>query len=135
MPPIDDQGPSYEVGFGKPPKQTRYRKGISGNPKGRPRGRPNWRTLLERAMNEKVVINENGVRKMVTKLEAAFKQLVNKAASGDLRALQQLTPLANTVEQTADVSTKSISEEDAKVFQGFLDRLPKTVTGDDDENK
>jgi hypothetical protein len=135
MPPTDDQDPPYEVGFGMPPKQNRFRKGISGNPKGRPRGRPNWRTLLERAMNEKVVINENGVRRTVTKLEAAFKQLVNKAASGDLRALHQLTPLANSVEQTADVSTKTLSEEDAKVFQGFLDRLPKTVTGDDNENK
>ena len=28
----------YEVGYGKPPSQTRFRKGVSGNPGGRPRG-------------------------------------------------------------------------------------------------
>jgi hypothetical protein len=86
-------------------------------------------------MNERVVINENGERKTVTKLEAAFKQLVNKAASGDLRALHQLTPLANSVEQTVDSPKKGLSDEDAKVFQGFLDRLPKSSTGDENENQ
>jgi hypothetical protein len=29
----------YEVGYGKPPSATRFKKGVSGNPKGRPRGR------------------------------------------------------------------------------------------------
>jgi hypothetical protein len=28
---------SYEVGYGKPPKQTRFQKGTSGNPSGRPK--------------------------------------------------------------------------------------------------
>ena len=132
MPSGNDEELSYEVGYGKPPVQTRFRKGVSGNPKGRPRGKANWRTLLLKTMNEKVVINENGVRKTVTKLEAAFKQLVNKAASGDLRALQQLTPLANAVEQTIELPTRSVSEDDAQIFQDFLDRLPKFTSG---ENK
>ena len=28
---------SYEVGYGKPPKHTQFKKGQSGNPKGRPK--------------------------------------------------------------------------------------------------
>ena len=27
----------YEVGYGKPPKNTQFRKGVSGNPRGRPK--------------------------------------------------------------------------------------------------
>ena len=83
----------YEVGFGKPPTGTRFKKGQSGNPKGRPKGALNWATILARSLREKVIINENGHRKVITKLEAAVKQLVNMAAGGDLRALRHLADL------------------------------------------
>jgi hypothetical protein len=41
-------------------------------------------------MNERVTINENGQRRRITKQEAAVKQLANKAASGDKRAIQDM---------------------------------------------
>jgi Family of unknown function (DUF5681) len=34
----NDEGGDFEVGYGKPPLRTRFRKGQSGNPGGRPRG-------------------------------------------------------------------------------------------------
>jgi len=80
----------YEVGFGRPPKHTRFQKGHSGNPRGRPRGSLNTSTLLEQALKEKVVVSENGRRKKVSKHRAILKQLVNKAAQGDHRAMQLL---------------------------------------------
>ncbi len=79
--------PAKEAGYGKPPETTRFKKGTSGNPKGRPKGSLNVATVFMKALREKVVINEHGQRKTVTKLEAALKQLANKAASGELRAL------------------------------------------------
>ena len=86
------------AGYCAPPEATRFKKGVSGNPKGRPKGRVNVATALTKALREKVVINENGRRRTVTKLEAAVKQLVNKAAGGDLRALRHLTELAPDAE-------------------------------------
>jgi DNA modification methylase len=89
---------SERVGFCRPPRATRFKKGVSGNPNGRPKGSLNVATTFIKALREKVVINEGGKRKTVTKLEAALKQLVNKAASGDLHALRQLRELANDAE-------------------------------------
>ena len=120
----DDQDKTYDVGFGKPPKRSQFRKGASGNPKGRPKGKRNFATVLERTLQEKVVINENGVRKTVTKLEAATKQLVNQAASGDLVALRQLAWLASSVEeQLIAPSTKQLTDDDRKVMDGILKRF------------
>lgn len=79
---------TYLVGYGKPPVHTRFAKGRSGNPKGRPRGAKNMATLIEEALNERVTVKENGRTRRITKKAAAFKQAVNKAAAGDLKALR-----------------------------------------------
>jgi Family of unknown function (DUF5681) len=71
-----------ETGYGHPPVNTRLKKGQSGNPNGRPKGSRSLATILNRALRERVVINEGGRRKTVTKLEAAVKQVTKKAASG-----------------------------------------------------
>jgi hypothetical protein len=86
----DQHGGDDEVGFGKPPKHTRFTKGRSGNPNGRPRGSRNASTLLDEALKERVSVSENGRRKKITKLEAILTQLVNRAAGGDHRATQLL---------------------------------------------
>ena len=114
------------VGYGNPPAETRFKAGQSGNPRGRPKGTLNMATVLERTLREKVVINEQGRRKTVTKLEAAFKQLTNKAALGELKALQLLAALVRTAEergtQTASQNS-ALGEADEKVFLGILKRL------------
>jgi hypothetical protein len=127
----------YEVGFGKPPTGTRFKKGQSGNSKGRPKGALNLATVLAKTLREKVIINENGQRKVITKLEAAVKQLVNKAASGDLRALRHLADLVVSAEERtaqAPVADTAISEDDQKVVQGILKRLGnENIGGEEDE--
>jgi uncharacterized protein DUF5681 len=123
------QPDSTRVGYGNPPERTRFKPGKSGNPKGRPKGTLNMATVLERTLREKVVINENGRRKTITKLEAAIKQLANKAASGDLKALQLLTALVRSGEERAMKSpppSPELDETDQEVFQGILDRMEAT---------
>lgn len=73
---------SEAVGFCNPPKATRFKKGVSGNPAGRPRSRLNVATVFIKTLHEKVIVNERGRKRTVTKLEAALTQMVNKAASG-----------------------------------------------------
>jgi Family of unknown function (DUF5681) len=73
----------YEVGYGKPPRHTRFKKGQSGNPKGRPKGSQNLTTLLSEALNERVIVNENGGRRRITMRRAIIKQLVKRSATAD----------------------------------------------------
>ena len=80
--PRENQG-DYEVGYGKPPCQTRFKKGHSGNPKGRTAGDKNLSTLLSEALNERVVVTQNGRRRKITKRKAIVTQLVNRSASAD----------------------------------------------------
>src|SRR5260370_10634823 len=65
-----EQPKTASVGYCNPPERTRFKKGRSGNPQGRPRGTFNMATVLERTLREKVVINENGKRKTITKLRS-----------------------------------------------------------------
>jgi hypothetical protein len=120
------------VGYRNPPLHTQFRKGQSGNPKGRPKGTLNLATVLAQTLREKVTINENGQRKVITKLEAAIKQLVNKAAAGDLRALRHLADLVVSAEERAaqgSVADTAMSEDDRKVVQGILERLSNVNQG------
>ena len=108
---------------------TEFKKGVSGNPRGRPKGSLNVATVLTRTLREKVAINENGRRRTVTKLEAALKQLVDQAAAGDLRALRHLTALAHDAEaqqNLRDSQLQDIGELDRDVMQGILRRFQVT---------
>jgi Family of unknown function (DUF5681) len=121
--------PNSHVGYRSPPEATRFKKGVSGNPRGRPQGSLNVATVLTRTLREKVIINENGRRRTVTKLEAALKQLVDKAAAGDLRALRHLTALARDAEAQQNVRDnrrQDLSEFDRGVMQGILRRFQVT---------
>ena len=100
--------------YRNPPKQTRFKTGQSGNPKGRPKGALNLATVLARTLREKVVIDENGKRKTVTKLEVAIAQLVTKATSGDSHAIRSLCQLVTSAEERSVVvePTTQLSETD-----------------------
>ena len=95
--PFDKQR-DYEVGYKKPPRSTRFKKGQSGNPRGRPSGSKNLSTLLSEALNEPVIIAENGRRRRINKRQAIIKQLVNQSANGDWRAVKMLLEILRDIE-------------------------------------
>ena len=126
--PMSDHNakPLSSVGYGRPPQNTRFKKGVSGNPKGRPKGSLNVAPVFMKTLREKVVINENGQRKKVSKLEAAIKQLVNKAATGDQRSMHLLVDLARDAESkqnTAVNQQQVISAADQEVIDDILKRF------------
>jgi hypothetical protein len=128
-----EAGSMKQVGYRNPPAVTQFKKGQSGNPKGRPKGVLNASTVLAQTLREKVVVNENGRRKTITKWNAAFKQIVNKAASGDLRAFQLVMMLeAKTCESQRQPNTKALNESDKKIMESIVKRFQ---TGTDDQGR
>jgi hypothetical protein len=124
MPP-DSEG-DYEVGYGKPPRETRFAKGQSGNPRGRPSGAKNFATLLREALNEPVIVTENGGRRKVSKRQAIITQLVNRSATADFRAIKILLDIVRDIERQTEPTapeTSDFSDADEKVLEQIKARF------------
>jgi hypothetical protein len=65
----------YVVGYGRPPRNTQFKPGQSGNPKGRPKGRANFRSMLERRLYQTTKVRVDGDVRNITVLEAAVMRL------------------------------------------------------------
>jgi hypothetical protein len=76
----------YSVGYGRPPEETRFKPGQSGNPKGRPKGAKNLTTLFAEELLRPVILKENGKTRRVPKAEAIVKQVVNKALVAEAKS-------------------------------------------------
>ncbi len=74
-----------EVGYGKPPSASRFRKGQSGNPKGRPKNRSK-EIPYDGVLGQMVTIREDGRERRVTAAEAFLLQLTQKGLAGDSAA-------------------------------------------------
>jgi hypothetical protein len=119
-----DPGGGYTAGYGHLPLATRFRPGTSGNPRGRPKGARNLATIVASTLAERVVVNENGRRKRITKLEAAVKQLVNRAAAGEARSMSLLLALVQASE------AKPLQSEPGTWSALVLREITRRIKGD-----
>jgi hypothetical protein len=84
----------HEVGYARPPVHSRFKKGQSGNRKGRPPGSGGFATILRKVLGEKVSVREGDKVWLISKMEAIVRSLSLKALKGDQRATATVFALA-----------------------------------------
>ena len=76
----------YDVGYCRPPVHTQYKKGESGNPKGRTKGRRNVKTELKEIVNKRFKVREGETEHKLSLLGANVLAHGVKGAKGDVRS-------------------------------------------------
>lgn len=89
---------SYRVGYGKPPKHSQFKKGVSGNPRGRRTGSRNRTTLLRQVARRQITVTVNGTPRPISRAQAILLDLAAKAHAGDPNALARLLSLLDQME-------------------------------------
>jgi hypothetical protein len=116
------------VGYKRPPRHTRFKKGQSGNPKGRPKGHLNLKTDLTNELGERIRLNQDGKPVKLTKQQALVKSLVARAIKGDPRANGVLFPLILRVfdiEPIEEADKAPLSQSDELILKDFIAGLGK----------
>jgi hypothetical protein len=127
----------YAVGFGRPPAQTRFKPGQSGNPKGRPVGRSNAKTTIARVINETIPVREGQKTRNMTKLEAMFQAHTMKAVKGDARSAGIILGFAKQMGLLTDTESETgaaLPEQDAAILNDWLRRNSGSADGNSTGN-
>jgi hypothetical protein len=97
-----------------PPKHSRFKKGVSGNPKGRPKRRKRQLVseIISEVQNTPTAYREGGRTKLASRLELALKKLVNRALEGDARSAAELFALRTQAERNNGAKIENIIVED-----------------------
>lgn len=113
-----------KVGYGRPPKATRFKPGQSGNPAGRPKGERNVATALDAELKSSIVVRENGRNRKISKAEGIAKALTMKALKGDTKAFAQIMALLPAQFRQAELPPRDVqpSETDQAILERFVTR-------------
>lgn len=130
--PAPDKGPAaksdYAVGYGRPPVHTRFKPGMSGNPKGRRKGARGLNTLARELLTEKVPVRTPSGEKKMHRIEAVLHKTFELALKGNPRALTQILGLyASAVPESAVPETASPAEELTETDLAILEELKASL--------
>jgi hypothetical protein len=91
----DDDG-DYDVGFGKPPKHSQFKPGVSGYPKGRPKwkDRGMLTEMIGKELYRPVRITQNGETLRLPALQVALRRLVRMGAEGHTKSVESMLKIA-----------------------------------------
>lgn len=121
----DDGEDDYEVGYGKPPKYTRFQKGRSGNPSGKRKGTESVKAVVMQVLDQRIPVRKNGKLTRVTNRRAIVLKELQLAQQGDRAARKTIFDLMFRYDQElADRPVEQdLDEEDSALLDRALARL------------
>ncbi|MET0181626.1 MAG: DUF5681 domain-containing protein [Caulobacterales bacterium] len=125
------EGGEYEIGYGKPPKDTQFKAGQqSANPNGRPKGAKSFNKLVTEVFSKKVDAKINGRLRRMSKLEAFVELTIDEALKRNPRAMAQATTLAReafperfAADPKGVAAPEVLAAEDEDVLDAYLERM------------
>jgi hypothetical protein len=118
-----DDDDDDKVGYGRPPKHSRFKPGQSGNPKGRRKGTNNFRTDVRKALRRLVTITRNGRPHKISTQEAALLTVLTTALKGNRHSLESTLKLAAAYNNDTGVVTDALSTDDAAILEVYRARI------------
>ena len=118
------------VGYGKPPKHTRFKKGQSGNPRGRPKRNQcrDSSSLMNEILDEPAIINVDGRPVKSTKRKALLRMVLKQATEGKPGPLKAVLELMNS---DNDVELFEPDDTDKQLLRDFVERQQGSVSRDE----
>lgn len=114
---------SYEVGYGQTPEHTRFKKGQSGNPKGRPKGAKGFKTILRKELLRTISVTEQGKSRKMSTFKVVLRKLSNDAMMGKPHAVKQIMEYCQQFldEDSAAATEQILTESEQQLLRLFLE--------------
>jgi hypothetical protein len=124
----DHTGAAYEVGYGKPPKETRFQPGRSGNRLGRPKKPKSIQERFERELARKVAVREDGRVRKIPKIDLWVRRVIADAIKGSHQASRILIEMRSTSDDEiargiAEQTIGELAAEDQEILDRHLAQL------------
>jgi hypothetical protein len=116
------KSPDPAVGYGHPPKAHQFKKGQSGNPKGRPKGSRPVGAVLQEILGQRIAVTENGKTRRLPALEVMLRRLANDAMRSEPVALKLMLSLFDRYGEAPEATIRidEILAEDKEILANFL---------------
>jgi uncharacterized protein DUF5681 len=115
---------NYSVGNRRPPRETRFKPGQSGNPRGKAKGASGIAAQIKKQLQRKITVTENGRKRRLTLQEVMLASFAAKAAKGDLKSAEFLIRMQEKYQDSAvrAFDIVSLPAEDRELIDAYFAR-------------
>jgi hypothetical protein len=130
----DDSSGKAEIGFRMPPKEHSWKKGESGNPKGRKKGIRNKKTIIISLMEGRLGRKIPDMKKL-TAHEALLLKAIQKGLAGDAKAMAFAFKRYDDATASSRAGPVFTTEEDQQIYDALRAKIRREIEEEDDAGK